>query len=235
MFTIQLPIYGILYNLYIDNSWISSAEYVLGAMFLTSFFTHSLVLSCMRFCAVKFPLKYHKLITIKKIIIVIIGMILFDLSIGVGTLFFPATYEYISETRSLIAKYKTKLAVYYMIFYGLTINGIIIIISFILNVLNWYTIYKKKDNNSVKTKKDIVYGFYTFITFISTLLYYTYYVLRVIGTLSGEENYNEIANILITYVVEVVSLVNFYFLLIVSQDLRKLILKFTYLLIKKKN
>ncbi|CEF71423.1 GPCR, rhodopsin-like, 7TM domain and 7TM GPCR, serpentine receptor class v (Srv) family-containing protein [Strongyloides ratti] len=202
-------------------------------MFLSSYFSHSLVLSVIRYLAVKYPTKYHRIVNVKMTIKVILGMIIFDLIIALGTLFFPSSYKYFSKSNSIIASYDTQNVAYYILFYGVIINGIIVITSLFLNILNWYIIYKKKNKKLIKNRTDVLFAVYTFIVFVSTLLYHIFYILRTIGSLDGYHRYDEFASIFLSYVVEIISFTDFYFLLIMSNELRKGVVKFTFSLFRK--
>uniref|UniRef100_A0A0N4Z013 Serpentine receptor class gamma n=1 Tax=Parastrongyloides trichosuri TaxID=131310 RepID=A0A0N4Z013_PARTI len=224
---LKLPLYGIFGNFFLENDWVSSIAFLTGASFIGAIFIHALVLSIIRYIAVKYPTKYRTIFDLKKIVILIVGMFLFCWSIGIGTLFFPSYYMYHNQSQAIVLTYRTNDIAYYTFSYGVVIFGVTLILSFIFNVANWISIYRRsKKHRKGKHKKDITYAIYTCFSFIMALMYHGYYILRTIGSYTDKDIYTTIANISLSYIGDVATLGDFYFVMMISKDLRTLMKKY---------
>ncbi|CEF71072.1 GPCR, rhodopsin-like, 7TM domain and 7TM GPCR, serpentine receptor class v (Srv) family-containing protein [Strongyloides ratti] len=198
--------------------------YSFGAFFVSGFFVHALVIAIVRYIAIKYPTKYRKIFTKKCVILIILGMFLYGLIIGTGTLFFKSRYVYNNKSDVIAAIYYDKNVTYYTFSYSIIIYNLTIIFSLLFNVANWILIYKKRNERKKNKSMNIIYALYSCFTFITTVFHEFYFVLRIIGTYLENENLKVMSNIIISYTGEIGTYGDFYFVLIISKKLRNAII-----------
>ncbi|CEF61926.1 G protein-coupled receptor, rhodopsin-like family-containing protein [Strongyloides ratti] len=205
-----------------ENDFLAQLGFVIGTSTCCLPFIHALVISFIRFIAIYYPIKYKIIFTSRRIKQICIGMFLCSFGIGLPTIFFKSKYILKVDTLTLTPTYLTPSITLYQMFYGIFFYGIVIAIAFILNILNIIGLNKKKYNRNTKYSEKY-YIIYCFFTLITSILMEIYFAFRIGGTYLENVTMNHIANTFLSWIGDIVTLGNFYFFILISKDIRKLL------------
>uniref|UniRef100_A0A0N4ZPD5 G_PROTEIN_RECEP_F1_2 domain-containing protein n=1 Tax=Parastrongyloides trichosuri TaxID=131310 RepID=A0A0N4ZPD5_PARTI len=220
IFLIKLPQWGILSNLYLNNNFLSSLSYFFGSSTGATTILHTFFVSFIRFCALNYPIKYRMFFDSSKKKFLIIFMLIFCICIGTPSLFFQACYVYVNLTNTVTPIIDTESASFYQFFYVVVLYGIIISITFGLNISNSISYCKNTLNTINKKKNEISFFFYSFFTFATAFCMETYLMIRIFGVFTGNETLICLANKLLAWIGDISTLFDFYFFIYISPEIR---------------
>uniref|UniRef100_A0A0K0F3K1 7TM_GPCR_Srx domain-containing protein n=1 Tax=Strongyloides venezuelensis TaxID=75913 RepID=A0A0K0F3K1_STRVS len=234
LFMLKFPIWGFFLDTFTENTFLAQIGFLIGTSTCSVPFIHGLIISFIRFVAIYYPMEYKRIFTPRRIKQMCIGMFLCSLGIGLPTVFFESSYLLKNDTFTLTPSYITPSIIIYQMSYGIFFYGSVIVLSFSLNVLNIIGLNRKKYNRNIRYS-DKYYIIYSFFTLFTSILMEIYIAFRIGGTYLKNIKVNHIANTVLSWSADIVTLGNFYFIIIISKDIRRLLVESFRMMFYKDN
>uniref|UniRef100_A0A0K0G5V4 7TM_GPCR_Srx domain-containing protein n=1 Tax=Strongyloides venezuelensis TaxID=75913 RepID=A0A0K0G5V4_STRVS len=142
----KLPKWGFYNNFLENNDWTATIFYILAGQQTTFMFLITLLTSVNKFIAVEYPLSYKPYFSKSRMIIILLFFIILSTMIGLGNIFFNATFIKSDFFGYLTPSFKSKSSNYYQIFCQIFLCGSISIATCTLNIKAILTLKKLKKN-----------------------------------------------------------------------------------------
>uniref|UniRef100_A0A0K0G618 Serpentine receptor class gamma n=1 Tax=Strongyloides venezuelensis TaxID=75913 RepID=A0A0K0G618_STRVS len=194
--------------------------YVLAMQQLTFMFLIAFIVSFNRYVSVKHPTQYNSRFSKSNMLKILTFFIIFSTLMGLGCILFKPIYGVSDFSGSFLPYFRSKNVVYYKIFFIPFIFGTVTITTCIFNVMAILEL-KKYSYNFNYYKSEIVYITYSIFIFITLSLVEAFFVINVIGW--QHKNLTFLLFIFIYYkcwAFDVPSILDFYFLIYSSRELR---------------
>uniref|UniRef100_A0A0K0F535 G_PROTEIN_RECEP_F1_2 domain-containing protein n=1 Tax=Strongyloides venezuelensis TaxID=75913 RepID=A0A0K0F535_STRVS len=232
---LKFPSWLVMPQYFLHSVRISSIYYVFAASTFCVPFVHTIFLSAIRYVAIYHPMRYTRISSQRTSIILCSLLFLISFSIGLPTLAFPSMYIYSNYTNSVLPTYKVKSVAYYNFCYAIVFYGITVILSAIFNIANLVGLSRNnKKNNNKNKKSENVFAFYTFFTLFTTCLMEAYFCCRISDNYLGNKTLLAIANYSVTWIGDLETFGNFYFLIFINTEIKAVIKETLYKVCKIK-